>query len=289
MSLYSLNPVTQANFSVIIKLDSLRFRIWTNGIHPLTPSDLHSHRKFEVQTALAGEYRVDFEDRMLQVGAPDTLCLIPPNRIHKCSHSSGDAMQIGLHFTVEQKAAPSPLADAVSLLPAQDPVLLTDCVPLCETLRAFAEELQNPGPASELLLEVLLQKFFILLLRRLQEQTSVSERIQPEYNPQADRYNAIETFFHTRYQSSITENDLAEALSVSKRHTSRLLRQIYGKSFHEKLEEIRMHYALQYLLQTDLPIEQVAYRIGYASASGFFVAFKKSCRMTPTEYRRSGV
>ena len=40
------------------------------------------------------------------------------------------------------------------------------------------------------------------------------------------------------------------------------------------------------LESTDRPISVIAAEVGYASAAGFFTAFRKTFGITPTEYRR---
>lgn len=275
------------NFCTTIKIDGMQFDVWTNGVHSIGISGDHTHTGYELQTALSGQYSVMFADRQLQLGAPGTLCLIPPGCSHRCCDAEENARQLALDFSLRRKPEKSaPLASAAELLPVDTPLLLAEEAPLCSALLLFFQELERPGLASGLFLELLLQQILILLLRALKERSNTRDDLPtPEYDLQNTRYNKIEAFLHRRYADPVTENDLAQELAVSRRQTSRIMRQYCGKSFREKLEEIRMHYALQYLLQTDISAERIAFLVGYGSASGFFVAFKKRFSVTPMEYR----
>lgn len=285
-TIQNINSAT--NFCTAVKLEGLQFDIWTNGVHEVGISGDHSHVGYELQTVLTGEYCVAFEDQKLQLGPPDTLCLIPPGCSHRCCEVGENTRQIALDFSLKRKSGQSSfLTAAAELLPTDKPLLLTGEAHLCEALRQFVRELEAPEMASGMLVELLLQQVMLLLLRALKKRSDTQAQLStPGDDLKNTRFNKIEDFFHGHYADSITEDDLARELAVSRRQTSRILRQYCGKSFQEKLEEIRMHYALRYLLWTELPVETIALRIGYRSATGFFVAFKKRHSMTPTEYRQ---
>lgn len=279
----------KSNFSTTVKLDDLRIDMRTNGAHETIVPNRHTHAGYEVQVALEGEYYIDFDGRKVLMRAPDTLCLIPPGCSHHSCYAGGQTrqMSVGLRFGCRQKQTPgepSGLLDLLELFPQSEPVLLTDGE-LCQTIRCFSEELSAPDVGSELLLDALLRQFFIQLFRALKRMTGARSRDRSDHDKREDRYGKIEEFFHEHYARPVTEEDLAQHLSVSKRQTSRILRQLCGKSFHEKLEEMRMHYALQQLMHTDEPVENIALQVGYTAASGFYVAFKKSFGITPSRYR----
>lgn len=282
------NIDSKTNFCTTVKLEGLQFDIWTNGVHGIGISGDHNHAGYELQTVLTGQYGVTFADQQMQMGAPDTLCLIPPGCNHRCCDAGEDTQQIAIDFSLRRKPGQSSsLAEAAELLPVDKPLLLTGERPLCDALRQFVRELEAPGMASGFMVELLLQQIMILLLRALKVRSDTQGNLPaPEDDLKNTRFNKIEAFFHNHYAESITEEDLAQALAVSRRQTSRILRQYCGKSFQEKLEDMRMHYALRYLVWTDLSVEAIAFRVGYRSATGFFVAFKRRHAMTPAEYRQ---
>ena len=282
------NINSSTNFCSTVKLEGLQFDIWTNGVHGIGISGDHDHIGYELQTVLSGQYCVTFADQQMQISGVDTLCLIPPGCSHRCSDLGEDTRQIAIDFSLRRKPEQSTsLAATTALLPQNQPLLLTGEEPLCNALRQFVRELENPGMGSGLLVELLLQQIMLLLLRALKSRSdSQGTSSDPGDDLQNTRFNKIEDFFHSHYAETVTEDDLARKLAVSRRQTSRILRQYCGKSFQEKLEDMRMHYALRYLVQTELPVETIALRVGYRSATGFFVAFKRRHAMTPTEYRQ---
>ena len=276
-----------SNFSTTIKLGDVLIDVRTNGPHEnVEDVVLHTHSVFEVQTAFTGEYGLAFVDRQLRISAPDTICLIPPDCPHRSRRGEQNAWLISLRFSCRKRSAQGEVAALAEVLEQRldGPMLLSGEPELCAALKQFGRELVEPELASQLLLDSLLQQFFIQLLRGIKRRISCEKALAQRVR--TDRYSQIEAFFQENFAAPVTELDLARVLALSKRQTSRVLREQCGKSFHEKLEEIRMSHAQRYLQQGELTVEETAFRIGYASASGFFVAFKKWFDMTPTQYRR---
>ena len=79
--------------------------------------------------------------------------------------------------------------------------------------------------------------------------------------------------------------EVAKKLKMSPRNLRRRLAEA-NTSFREISSDVRMHLATQYLSDTSLSVEQIAFLIGYGEASNFHRAFKKHVHMTPVEFRR---
>lgn len=80
---------------------------------------------------------------------------------------------------------------------------------------------------------------------------------------------------------------IASQYNVSLAYVSSLVKERRGKTFSELLEERRMELASLYLIDTDLPIEDIIYLTGYSSNSFFYRVFKNRFGQTPNQYRNS--
>ena len=89
---------------------------------------------------------------------------------------------------------------------------------------------------------------------------------------------------HPEYAHSL--NDYAEQFGISDRHLSRLIRQYSGMSFTEYVQESRIQACCSLLLQTELPIKEIAARTGYTDLKFFNRLFKNKTGVTPTAYRK---
>lgn len=77
---------------------------------------------------------------------------------------------------------------------------------------------------------------------------------------------------------------LASDLSMSRGYLYKKLMMITGKVPLAFIKEIKMKRAMQWLLESQLQIAEIAYKIGYSSPRIFTKHFKEVYGMTPTEY-----
>lgn len=68
---------------------------------------------------------------------------------------------------------------------------------------------------------------------------------------------------------------------------SRMIRKCTGYTFQELLMRKRFQKAVMFLVETELPVEEVAVNIGYENQSYFYRQFKARYGMTPNQYRKA--
>ncbi|HSW09226.1 AraC family transcriptional regulator [Aquabacterium sp.] len=79
---------------------------------------------------------------------------------------------------------------------------------------------------------------------------------------------------------------VSELLAVSPQTLRRRLRE-EGRGFQQIKDETRRDAAIELLLQTSLPLPEIASRVGFSEASTFHRAFKQWAGVAPGEYRLS--
>ncbi len=77
---------------------------------------------------------------------------------------------------------------------------------------------------------------------------------------------------------------LTDMLNISRSHFQRKLKGICGATPGEYLRDYRLKRACRLLLETDMRINEVAFYVGFNSASYFTKAFMKSYKMSPKEF-----
>lgn len=65
----------------------------------------------------------------------------------------------------------------------------------------------------------------------------------------------------------------------------RLFKSEFGTNFHVFLTELKMEKAKEYLRRTAMPVQDIAFLVGYKETKYFFKVFKKNVGLTPSEYR----
>ncbi|MFJ6216183.1 helix-turn-helix transcriptional regulator [Streptomyces sp. NPDC092296] len=95
---------------------------------------------------------------------------------------------------------------------------------------------------------------------------------------------AIETMWD-RYEEPLSLDDIANTAILSKFYFSRVFRTVTGTSPGRFLSAIRLHRAKNLLLETDLSVTEISYRVGYNSLGTFTSRFTRSVNHSPARYR----
>lgn len=90
-----------------------------------------------------------------------------------------------------------------------------------------------------------------------------------------------------RMAEDISLDDLAAEAQLSPFHFARMFKQSVGVPPRVYLTQLRMEKACELLEQTDLPITDIAFEVGYSTNQVLARVFTKYQHMSPTEYRRA--
>lgn len=84
----------------------------------------------------------------------------------------------------------------------------------------------------------------------------------------------------------VTLESLSGHFHLSKPYLSKYIKEKVGKTFQEIVKEERMKKAMNLLKDTSQTIEMVAANVGYENVEHFNRLFKKTCGMTPVQYKK---
>lgn len=90
---------------------------------------------------------------------------------------------------------------------------------------------------------------------------------------------------HLEQNPSLTE--VAAVVGVSMHHFARAFKQSTGIPPHRYLMERRVERAKVLLAQTNLPLPEIAFRLGFSSQSHFTTVFRQTTGTTPKNYRKA--
>ncbi len=97
----------------------------------------------------------------------------------------------------------------------------------------------------------------------------------------------IDTFLALNFMSNSSREDLAKKLHVSPRQLHRIFKKSYGKSYREKLLEIRLEIALSFITSTDKSLGEISEELGYSNTASFSAFIKNATGKTPREIRKA--
>ena len=95
----------------------------------------------------------------------------------------------------------------------------------------------------------------------------------------------IFTKMEAEYQTVSLES-IAKDFGYSKTYICILFKKHYNCTFSAKLNEIKILHAKKMLLDTNMSIADISYKLGFESIEYFHRLFKKACGETPNNYRK---
>lgn len=109
------------------------------------------------------------------------------------------------------------------------------------------------------------------------------EMTTTKYSPHLTRAESY-IKLHLHYKFSLA--DVATHVGVSEKYLSRLFVTHKGEKFSQYVNRCRIQEAKELLLNTDTPLIDISYSLGFISESYFIKIFGQLCGMTPNAYRK---
>lgn len=106
----------------------------------------------------------------------------------------------------------------------------------------------------------------------------------PEYDAEC-MSGKIAKYINEHIGSDLTRENIAAELFLSPDYMSRIFRQETGVQLSEYITNIRMEEAKELLTETSMPINEVAFQVGYSNIAYFSKVFRIKNSLTPAQYR----
>lgn len=94
-------------------------------------------------------------------------------------------------------------------------------------------------------------------------------------------------FIRQHFKEPITENDVATAVTLSRRHLYKKFIETLGHSVHKEIKNIRIEHLCKLLAESDLSISQITTTMEFASIEHLSRYFRKEKGMSLQEFRKT--
>jgi AraC family transcriptional regulator len=101
------------------------------------------------------------------------------------------------------------------------------------------------------------------------------------------RVNIVVDYINNHLDEELDLQKLAEMSNLSTYHFHRIMKAFLGEPLGAYIIRVRLETAVRLLRYTDLPVEQIAYSVGYEMPSSLSKSFKQFYDITPQEYRNN--
>ncbi len=257
-----------------------------------TTYPMHWHEEMEIVYVESGEFEEFIDLEKYHVKAGDII-IINPCLLHSFKQKD-DERSIFKTVIFNMSMLTSNNTDACSikyLMPFLEgmyinPVVISPDHPHYEELRStvkmLIDEYDKKSGFYELKIKSGLFEMFHILFsfffkREIHDQTIKDNTTR--------NIKTILDYIEANYMRTITIDDLAECVDLSKHYFMRFFKKYMGTTCIEYINDYRLNIATNLLLTTGMQITEVASRIGITNLSYFNRIFKKKYNMTPKEYR----
>jgi len=138
--------------------------------------------------------------------------------------------------------------------------------------RFNASVLQLPCPNANPITSAMSMGFCQQLVASLPDESDLVEAVRMACLSRNGRFPGVEA--------------VAQALSMSPRTLHRRLSE-HQRTFQSVLDEVRCALAMEFLQQSDMPMDDLAAQVGFSEAANFRKAFRKWTGQSPGDYRRA--
>ena len=255
-------------------------------------SSLHNHHSFEFHYVREGALEFEFGAKKLE-SEPGKIYLIAPHTYHAVNEISENLKRISLIFNFRENKACKTDFDAYSYYTGI--YSKADSISVIDLDSSYLDDLfecQEDFVTNEKIDYEMFSALFLIIFKKMTAGISRKNAIfhsktkNDFYEASSDTIRAMnaEYFMETHYRDEISVEDLAKYLNLSPRHTNRFLKEYMKTSFNEFICRYRIELAKTFLMEFDVPVKDVAERVGYKSYNGFLKAFKIITGQTPTDF-----
>jgi len=249
----------------------------------------HRHSYYHVlwMTHARGVHVLDFENFEIK---PNSVFFIAPGQVHSWT-SSVASTGFAINFSPEFFLQMYPRADDLVEFPFfdianSDPVLYLSAAQNVELLPLLEEMAQEYDDAGRAWRHDMVRAFMLMLLTRLRRLHRPRDRgpARPRSYSLTKRFKLM---IEQRFLESGSVQDYAASLCVTDRRLNDAVKATVGKTASQLIQDRVLLEAKRLLIQSELGIAEIAYRLNFADPAYFSRFFKKHAFTTPGDFKRT--
>lgn len=147
-------------------------------------------------------------------------------------------------------------------------------------LNNILNKLMDTGDYREIYINKLYYDMLIFLLNNFCNKTISSE------SNKNSRINSILNYIEENYNESLNLSDISKEFYLTPEYFAKYFKESTGKTFLKYINEIRVRYAIEDLINTDNTILKVSLDNGFPNVASFNKCFKDMYGISPSMYRK---
>ncbi len=159
--------------------------------------------------------------------------------------------------------------------------------PISPEIQSVIEQIQNCSIKTELQRAYLEAKVIELLILQINDLDNVKNTISNASEiKHFTKIKAAKAFIAANIDSNLTIPFIAKNVGLNVNYLKTEFKELYGETIFQYLTSLRMQHAYDLINHTDLPVAEIATKVGYKYPQHFTKTFKKYYFKTPSELRK---
>lgn len=241
-------------------------------IETITP-DMHLHAFYEIHFIFSGKVTYKCNGENITLSENEAL-IISPQTTHHCTKHSEKFLKASLAFTVDSLKLPFGL-DSNTYKKFDTSKEITDSVDFI-LKQSEKKDFLTPHIISNKILEMIYCVCNCLGV-------SLPESLEKNADP---RLVTAKRYIDQNKDKIITCEDIAKECCLSRKQLSRIFKKYTGMTLTEYLIDSRVRYSKKLVLNRELSIKEISFKLGFESESSFVSFFKRHCGLPPGVFRK---
>lgn len=250
-------------------------------LHRIGNVSRHWHQSLELIVVMKGQVDINVNNAPYRLDAGD-LILINSNEVHELHSEDATmvALQIKLDLLKEVVVDIKKMYFDCNTANTENPELFGNIK------RIVAQILQHNINASEFV-DLKNASLVYELIFELCTHFSCDEQEKAYQSKESlDRLRRILDYINSHYDENISLQEVAKQEYLSVPYLSKYFKKKLGLSFSEYLKNLRLHYAVNDLLNETLTIDKIATKNGFPNVRSFVTAFSEKYGELPSIWRK---
>ncbi|RGC55554.1 AraC family transcriptional regulator [Agathobaculum butyriciproducens] len=115
----------------------------------------------------------------------------------------------------------------------------------------------------------------------------VGHQMRPGADYKAQQLKEIVGYLGEHFTEPLSLSAVAAEFGLSPQYFSTFFRDNFGRTFTQHINSLRIEQAARLLRETDLPVMEVGFRVGFDNFSYFIKRFRLVYGVSPSHYRKT--
>lgn len=257
-------------------------------------SPMHRNIHLELYYVVKGSFRIRVQDDVMTLKEGE-LILLNPNALHSdiFSQNEMELVIIGLnqsyfderfHESIGNESLSQFIKSAFDLNVKDAEYWKFSARDKRNVLDTSSYRIQQELRHKSVHYDTMVQVYLTRLFKSLGEDFNIDKYRSEGHGLRAIIFSEVQRYMDVHYDS-VTLDDLASFMKYSRDYFNRLIKEITGLTYMQYLQNLRVEKAKGLLVSSDLPISEIAEKVGYQNITHFYDVFKSIAHITPNEYR----